>query len=207
MNTPRTNLSYFGPRKTKLQVRAFSRISMSPQRIGQIASSLGVHPDPRDLRAELDHDLTRYVEDLDTELTLVRGGQLSLGKLSGCMPTLDGIAATQRIRKHPRTRQIPVILLTDHPQRAIERGALESGVDVFLTKPCLAPRIWRPTYGACCHRLRSAHADKSSGVPSSTVAYCSLITLSPPIRMPKTRGFTARAAADPACRVARRRAG
>jgi CheY-like chemotaxis protein len=53
------------------------------------------------------------------------------------MPTLDGIAATQRIRQHPRTRQIPVILLTGYPQRAIERGALEAGVTVFLTKPCL----------------------------------------------------------------------
>jgi two-component system, cell cycle response regulator DivK len=53
------------------------------------------------------------------------------------MPMLDGIAATRRIKGHPRTRQIPVILLTGFPQRAIGRGALEAGVDVFLTKPCL----------------------------------------------------------------------
>jgi two-component system, OmpR family, alkaline phosphatase synthesis response regulator PhoP len=53
------------------------------------------------------------------------------------MPTLDGITATQRLRQHPRTRQTPVILLTGYPRRAIERGALESGVSVFLTKPCL----------------------------------------------------------------------
>jgi len=53
------------------------------------------------------------------------------------MPHLDGITAMQRIRKHPRTRNTPVILLTGHPQKAIERGALEAGVDVFLTKPCL----------------------------------------------------------------------
>jgi two-component system cell cycle response regulator DivK len=53
------------------------------------------------------------------------------------MPTVDGIAATQRIRQNPRTRDVPVILLTGFPQKAIERGALEAGVDVFLTKPCL----------------------------------------------------------------------
>jgi two-component system cell cycle response regulator DivK len=53
------------------------------------------------------------------------------------MPTLDGIATTRRIKTHPRTRHIPVILLTGFAQRAIERGALEAGVDVFLTKPCL----------------------------------------------------------------------
>jgi len=53
------------------------------------------------------------------------------------MPNLDGIAATQRLRLLPRTRNVPVILLTGFPRKAIERGALEAGVDVFLTKPCL----------------------------------------------------------------------
>ena len=53
------------------------------------------------------------------------------------MPGLDGIAATQQIKNHRQTRHIPVILLTGHPQRAIQHRALERGVDVFLTKPCL----------------------------------------------------------------------
>jgi CheY-like chemotaxis protein len=53
------------------------------------------------------------------------------------MPNLDGIAATQRLRLLPRTRHVPVILLTGFPQKAIERGALAAGVDVFLTKPGL----------------------------------------------------------------------
>jgi CheY-like chemotaxis protein len=53
------------------------------------------------------------------------------------MPTVDGITATLRIRRHPRTRDIPLILLTGYPQQAIERDALRVGVDVFLTKPCL----------------------------------------------------------------------
>jgi DNA-binding response OmpR family regulator len=30
-----------------------------------------------------------------------------------------------------------VILLTGYPHKAIEKGALEAGVDIFLTKPCL----------------------------------------------------------------------
>ena len=53
------------------------------------------------------------------------------------MPNLDGITATQRLRLLPRTRNVPVILLTSYPQKATERRALEAGVDVFLTKPCL----------------------------------------------------------------------
>jgi two-component system, cell cycle response regulator DivK len=57
------------------------------------------------------------------------------------MPGVDGITATQRIRRHLRTRHIPVVLLTGYPQKAIERGALEAGVNVFLTKPCLPEDI------------------------------------------------------------------
>ena len=53
------------------------------------------------------------------------------------MPRMDGITATQRLKAQPRTRHIPVILLTGYPHKAIEKGALEAGVDVFLTKPCL----------------------------------------------------------------------
>ena len=53
------------------------------------------------------------------------------------MPGLDGITATQRLKAHPRTRHIPIILLTGYAYKAIAHGALEGGVDVFLTKPCL----------------------------------------------------------------------
>ena len=53
------------------------------------------------------------------------------------MPGLDGITATHRLKHHPRTRRIPVIVLTGYSFRAIEHGALEAGAEVFLTKPCL----------------------------------------------------------------------
>lgn len=53
------------------------------------------------------------------------------------MPVLDGVAAIRRLKAHPSTHGIPVILLTGYPQQAIERGALEAGADQFLTKPCL----------------------------------------------------------------------
>src|SRR3989441_8513429 len=53
------------------------------------------------------------------------------------MPKLDGIEATRRLKRNPRTRNIPVILLTGYPERAIREGALEEGAALFLTKPCL----------------------------------------------------------------------
>ena len=53
------------------------------------------------------------------------------------MPGINGITATHRLRLSPRTRRIPIVVLTGHAYRAIEQGALEAGADVFLTKPCL----------------------------------------------------------------------
>lgn len=53
------------------------------------------------------------------------------------MPKLDGVAATQRLKKHPHTRHIPVIMLTGFALGTVEQDALRAGVDVFLTKPCL----------------------------------------------------------------------
>jgi two-component system, cell cycle response regulator DivK len=53
------------------------------------------------------------------------------------MPRLDGVGAIRQLKQHPRTRGIPVILLTGHAVQAIEQGALEAGAAAFLTKPCL----------------------------------------------------------------------
>jgi two-component system, cell cycle response regulator DivK len=53
------------------------------------------------------------------------------------MPGIDGITVTRHLKAHPRTRGIPVVILTGFGYRAIEQGALEVGADLFLTKPCL----------------------------------------------------------------------
>ena len=53
------------------------------------------------------------------------------------MPRMDGIAATRRLKQEPRTRDIPIILLTAYAEKAIAEGGLEAGAAVFLTKPCL----------------------------------------------------------------------
>jgi CheY-like chemotaxis protein len=53
------------------------------------------------------------------------------------MPGMNGISAAHHLKHHPSTRRIPVILLTGHAHRAITEGALEMGIEMFLTKPCL----------------------------------------------------------------------
>jgi two-component system, cell cycle response regulator DivK len=59
------------------------------------------------------------------------------------MPRVNGIVATQWIKQDRRTRRTRVIILTGYPYRAIEQGALESGADMFLTKPCLPEDLER----------------------------------------------------------------
>jgi two-component system, cell cycle response regulator DivK len=59
------------------------------------------------------------------------------------MPYVDGITAIRRLKMHPRTRRIPVILLTGYPSKATRQGAIEAGAQVFLTKPCLPEDLER----------------------------------------------------------------
>ena len=38
------------------------------------------------------------------------------------MPALDGISATKQLRRDPRTRPLPILILTGYPARAIQRS-------------------------------------------------------------------------------------
>jgi two-component system cell cycle response regulator DivK len=62
------------------------------------------------------------------------------------MPQFDGITATRRIKADRRASRACVLLLTGYPQMAVEREAREAGVDLILTKPCLAEDLERRIY-------------------------------------------------------------
>ena len=51
------------------------------------------------------------------------------------MPGFDGVELTARLRAEPSTARIPIILLTAQAGAAARLGALEAGVNDFLTKP------------------------------------------------------------------------
>jgi two-component system cell cycle response regulator DivK len=50
-----------------------------------------------------------------------------------CMPRMDGWEAVRRLRSDPRTRTIPVVVLTALGWQ----GAVELDCDAYLVKPCL----------------------------------------------------------------------
>src|SRR5258708_4526607 len=56
------------------------------------------------------------------------------------MPHVDGWAATERLRRSPITRKIPIIALTAIP--GARESARLSGCDAFMAKPCLPQLLW-----------------------------------------------------------------
>lgn len=57
------------------------------------------------------------------------------------VPLLDGIGATTRLKTDPRTRDIPVVLLTAHAYGTVGRRAREAGCVSFINKPCEPRRV------------------------------------------------------------------
>ena len=68
-------------------------------------------------------------------------GSIDVVVLDLSMPRVDGVAATTRLKEHPQTRHIPVIVVTGFPHEAAQRRAIDAGADVFLTKPCLPDEL------------------------------------------------------------------
>jgi CheY-like chemotaxis protein len=57
------------------------------------------------------------------------------------MPNVDGWEATQRLKKNPDTRDIPIIALSAHALAGSREKALAAGCDEFDTKPIEFDRL------------------------------------------------------------------
>jgi signal transduction histidine kinase len=51
------------------------------------------------------------------------------------MPEMDGIELTKKLRSDPKTRHIPIIMLTARGDQADKLAGLEAGVNDYITKP------------------------------------------------------------------------
>jgi CheY-like chemotaxis protein len=79
--------------------------------------------------------------DGDTAIDTATHREPDLIVMDLAMPRVSGISAAHHLKHNPRTRKIPIILLTGYGHRAIHEGALEMGVDLLLTKPCLPENL------------------------------------------------------------------
>ncbi len=87
----------------------------------------------------------RILEPLGYEVTEAGDGEHALALIARSapdlilldlnMPKLDGHAVVVAVKKDPRTRLIPVVMLTSQEQFSEKIRAKESGVDDYLSKP------------------------------------------------------------------------
>ena len=79
----------------------------------------------------------------------VRGLQLadelqpSIILMDAALPGLSGWDAIAELKANPRTRHIPVIMLTGHVLGDARERAMAAGADGFLGKPCLPDELTR----------------------------------------------------------------
>ena len=65
----------------------------------------------------------------------IRRGVIDVILLDIGLPGLDGISFTQKLKKYPELRDIPIIAITGHPREFLEGHALRSGCNAYLEKP------------------------------------------------------------------------
>jgi two-component system, cell cycle response regulator DivK len=57
------------------------------------------------------------------------------------LPIMDGWEATRRLKRDPRTKNIPVLVLTGHALPEHAKAARDAGCDMVITKPCLPDQL------------------------------------------------------------------
>lgn len=96
--------------------------------------------------AEAREMYAEYLEHAGYRVTQAADGDHALWKVAStlpdvivmdlAMPILDGWEATRKLRTHPRTKHIPVVVLTGDGSEASTQRAHDAGANVVLVKPC-----------------------------------------------------------------------
>ena len=69
--------------------------------------------------------------------------QPSIILMDAALPGLSGWDAIAELKANPRTRHIPVLMLTGHVLGDARDRALKAGADGFIAKPCLPDELTR----------------------------------------------------------------
>lgn len=96
-----------------------------------------VEPNVRLLEAKLQHEYYTVITAFSGEQALVRAqnDNPDVILLDVMMPGLDGFETCKRLKEDPRTRHIPVVMVTALDQRQDRIKGLSVGADDFLSKP------------------------------------------------------------------------
>ncbi|MFI4881868.1 MAG: two-component system response regulator [Phycisphaerales bacterium JB064] len=89
--------------------------------------------------------LEAYLDDLGVDVSVAHDGQAALDSVAAdapdlilmdiMMPRMSGYQATERLKNDPKTRDIPIIMVTALGEVGDVERAVDCGADDFLTKP------------------------------------------------------------------------
>jgi len=107
------------------------------------------------------------------EVTEVTNGQQALAAVARevpdlvlidvMMPVMDGYEVCRRLRSNPRTRHVPIILLTAKVQTEDKIAGLEAGADDYVTKPATPSELVARIKALLRRSAFSAEAAKPKG--------------------------------------------
>ena len=107
-------------------------------------------------------------EDGKAGLSVIQQGEIDLIIADIMMPHLDGTGLVSVLRADPKTRLMPIIMLTALDQRASQRKFMEIGADDYITKPFDLSELLR----AVQTQLRKKTWRQDQGpLPSGDVTY------------------------------------
>jgi CheY-like chemotaxis protein len=86
--------------------------------------------------------------DGEAALVTARALQPDVVVMDLTLPGMDGWHALNELKADPRTRRIPVIILTGHAWPLYAERARAAGCEAFLTKPCFPEDILQAVDGA-----------------------------------------------------------
>jgi two-component system phosphate regulon response regulator PhoB len=81
----------------------------------------------------------RGAQDAETAQSMLKAALPDLVLLDWMLPGLSGLALAKQIRSDPRTRELPIIMVTARSDEADKVAGLEGWVDDYVTKP-FSPR-------------------------------------------------------------------
>ena len=102
-------------------------------------------------------------------LEVVHQVRPDLVTLDVVMPRLDGLRTAARLRADPRTRDLPLAIVSACTQHEVESG-VDAGVDAFLAKPFepaeLVRLVWRLIQGRVSEGRGSEGEDAGPASPA-----------------------------------------
>jgi diguanylate cyclase (GGDEF)-like protein len=105
--------------------------------------------------------------DGERAVAVMRDEPFDLVVLDLGLPGMSGTDVHRQLRRDPRTRFLPIVFLTAHPDREVRLAELEAGAEDFITKPYDADELLARV-GAAVRRWSGMRAvNPLSGLPGN----------------------------------------